>query len=153
MLNRLTVSALLQAVILGASVIIVLMFSFSAWDSWQRVQMTNRIALVADASAGMFKAMDRMRADRTTTGRVLANDDKLSADVESYVRSLRDAEMPAMAPALEVLPVIGVAQQNSTACSRRSPLNRPNSGKRWRSRKPRAARRWPRNISIPKPHC
>ena len=63
MLNRLTVSALLQAVILAAALIIVLVFSFSAWDSWQRVQITNRIALVADASASMFKAMDRLRGD------------------------------------------------------------------------------------------
>ncbi len=113
MLNRLTVSALLQTVILAAALIIVLMFSFSAWTSWQRLQVTNRIALVADASAGMFKAMDRMRADRTTTNRVLINDDKLEGQIESYVRSLRDAEMPGMAHALEVLPTIGFAQQDT----------------------------------------
>ena len=106
MLNRLTVSALLQTVILAAALIIVLMFSFSAWDSWQRVQITNRIALVADASASMFKAMDRLRGDRTTTNRVLLNDDKLSDEVERYIRGMRDTQMPAMARAIEVLPTV-----------------------------------------------
>jgi methyl-accepting chemotaxis protein len=113
MLNRLTISALLQAVILTAALIIVLVFSFSAWESWERVQITSRIALVADASAGMFKAMDRLRADRTTTNRVLINDDKLDGEIERYIRALRDAEMPAMAHALEVLPSIGFAQQDT----------------------------------------
>jgi len=113
MLNRLTVSALLQAVILTTALIVVLIFSLSAWDSWARLQMTNRIALVADASAGMFKAMDRLRTDRTTTNRVLINDEMLDGQVESYVRSLRDAEMPAMTHALEVLPSIGFAQQET----------------------------------------
>jgi methyl-accepting chemotaxis protein len=111
--NRLTVSALLQAVILAAAVIIVLMFSFSAWDSWQRLQMTSRVALVADASASMFKAMDRLRGDRTTSNRVLINDDKLDAEVERYIRGMRDTQMPAMARAIEVLPTIGFAQQDT----------------------------------------
>jgi methyl-accepting chemotaxis protein len=111
MLNRLTVSALLQAVILTAALIIVLVFSFSAWDSWARLQTTGRIALVADASANMFKAMDRLRSDRSTTNRVVVSDEKLDSEIERYIRGLRDSEMPAMAHALELLPKIGFAQQ------------------------------------------
>jgi methyl-accepting chemotaxis protein len=113
MLNRLTVSALLQAVILTAALIIVLVFSFSAWDSWHRLQVTRRIALVADASSNMFKAMDRLRADRTTSNRVLLNDDKLDGEVDRYIRGMRETEMPAMARAMEVLPSIGFAQQDT----------------------------------------
>jgi methyl-accepting chemotaxis protein len=113
MLNRLTVSALLQAVILAAALIIVVMFSFNAWESWQRLRITSRIALVADGSASTFKAMDRLRADRTTTNRVLLNDDKLDGEVERYVRGLRDTEMPALSHALEVLPTIGFAGQET----------------------------------------
>ena len=113
MLNRLTVSALLQTVILAAAMVIVLMFSFSAWNSWQRLQVTYRIALVADASSSMFKAMDRLRADRTTSNRVLLNDDKLDGEVERYIRGMRDTQMPAMAHAIEVLPYIGFAQQDT----------------------------------------
>ena len=113
MLNRLTVSALLQSVILAAALIIVLAFSFSAWNSWQRLQITSRIARVADASASMFKAMDRLRSDRTTSNRVITNDDKLDGGIERYIRGIRDTQMPAMAHALEVLPSIGFAQQDA----------------------------------------
>jgi methyl-accepting chemotaxis protein len=113
MLNRLTVSATLKAVILSTALIIVLVFSLGAYSSWGRLQVTNRIALVTDASSSMFKAMDRLRADRTTTNRVLLNDDKLDATVEKYIRGLRDMEMPAMTQALAVLPAIEFAQQDA----------------------------------------
>ena len=113
MLNRLTVSGLLKVVILATALVVVIGFSLSAWASWTRLQETNRIAMTVDASASLFRAMDRMRADRTTTKRVLAYDDKLEADVERYVRSLRDAEMPAMGSALEVLPGIEFAEKQA----------------------------------------
>ena len=113
MLNRLTVSALLQAVILAAALIIVLVSSFSAWESWERLRMTQRIALVADASDSMFKAMDRLRSDRSTTSRVLLSDEKLDGEIERYTRGLRDSEMPAMSHALEILPVIDFVQQTT----------------------------------------
>ena len=113
MLNRLTVSALLQAVILAAALIIVMVSSFSAWESWERLRMTKRIALVADASDSMFKAMDRLRSDRSTTSRVLLSDEKLDGEIERYTRGLRDSEMPAMSHALEILPVIDFVQQTT----------------------------------------
>jgi methyl-accepting chemotaxis protein len=113
MLNRLTVAALLQAVICATAIFIVMTVSFGAWESWQRLQTANRIALVADASADMFKAMDRLRSDRSTTNRVLQNDEKLDSEVEKYIRALRDSEMPAMSHALEVLPAIDFAQKQS----------------------------------------
>jgi len=113
MLNRLTVAALLQAVILATAFLVVLGVSFSAWESWQRLQTANRISLIADASADMFRAMDRLRSDRSSTNRVLQNDDRLDNEVEKYIRSLRDSEMPAMSHALEVLPAINFAQKQS----------------------------------------
>jgi hypothetical protein len=113
MLNRLTVAALLQAVILATAFLVVLGVSFSAWESWQRLQTANRISLIADASADMFRAMDRLRSDRSSTNRVLQNDDRLDNEVEKYIRSLRDSEMPAMSHALEVLPAIDFAQKQS----------------------------------------
>jgi methyl-accepting chemotaxis protein len=106
MLNRLTVSGLLKAVILTTALFVIIGFSLSAWESWGRQKVTSRIATIVDASASLFKAMDRMRADRTTTKRVLAYDDKLEGEMERYVRGLRDAEMPAMSRALEMLPGI-----------------------------------------------
>ena len=111
MLNRLTVSTLLQAVILTTAFCIVVGFSLTAWDSWQRLQLTNRMAVVADASANMFKAMDRLRSDRSTTNRLLNSDQPLDGEMDKYLRGLRDVEMPAMSHALEVLPSIAFAQQ------------------------------------------
>jgi hypothetical protein len=67
MLNRLSVSALLQTVILATSFCVVVGFSLSAWDSWGRLQVASRIAVIADTSANMFKAMHNLRTDRSTT--------------------------------------------------------------------------------------
>jgi HAMP domain-containing protein len=113
MLNRLTVSALLQAVILAAALIFLLVFSFSAWDSWQRLHTTNRIAQVADASASMFKSMTRTRGSGTNSNRFLLNEDKLDGEEERFIHRMRDSQMQAIAHALEVLPTIGFAQQDA----------------------------------------
>jgi methyl-accepting chemotaxis protein len=113
MLNRLTVSTLLKAVIILTALFIVLGVLFSAWDSWQRLQATNRIAVIAEASANMFRAMDRLRSDRSTTNRFVNSDQMLDAEMENYLRGLRDAEMPAMGRALELLPTLDIARQQA----------------------------------------
>ncbi len=69
MLNRLTVSTLLKAVILCTALIIVVGFSLNAWSSWGRLQQANRIVAVSAASADVFKTMANIRADRSTTNR------------------------------------------------------------------------------------
>jgi methyl-accepting chemotaxis protein len=102
MFDRLTVSGLLKGVILSTALMIIVMFSTSAWDSWQRLQSASRISTVAEASANLFKAMHNLRTDRSTTNRLL-NSDSMDADIETYLRSLRDAEMPAMANGLALL--------------------------------------------------
>ncbi len=113
MLNRLTVSALLKIVILTTAFCVVVGFSLNAWDSWGRLQVTSRIAVVADTSANLFKAMHNLRTDRSTTSRLLNADQPMDADIEKYLRSLRDAEMPAMAGALGSLPTIEFAAQKT----------------------------------------
>ena len=65
MLNRLTVSALLKTVILVTSFCVVVGFSLNAWESWGRLQTAGRIAVIADASANIFKAMHNLRTDRS----------------------------------------------------------------------------------------
>jgi len=113
MLNRLTVSALLRAVILTTAFCVVLGFSLNAWESWGRLQLTNRIAVIADASANLFKAMHNLRTDRSTTVRLLNSDQPVDSDIDKYLRDLRDAEMPAMGNALALLPAIEFAQQQT----------------------------------------
>ncbi|UPJ48998.1 HAMP domain-containing protein [Bradyrhizobium sp. 200] len=103
MLNRLTVSALLKTVILATSFCLVVGFSLNAWDSWGRLQVASRIAVIADASANMFKAMHNLRTDRSTTNRLLNSDAPMDPDIEKYLRNIRDTEMPAMANALGLL--------------------------------------------------
>ncbi|MEH2520485.1 methyl-accepting chemotaxis protein [Bradyrhizobium sp. AZCC 1610] len=113
MLNRLTVSALLKTVILVTSFCVVVGFSLNAWDSWGRLQAASRIAVIADASANMFKAMHNLRTDRSTTNRLLNSDAPMEADIEKYLRNIRDIEMPAMNNALGLLGGIDFAQKQT----------------------------------------
>ena len=113
MLNRLTVSALLKTVILATAICVVVGFSLNAWDSWNRLQGASRISMVADASASLFKAMHNMRTDRSTTNRLLNAEGAPDADIEKYLRGIRDSEMPAMANALALLPAIEFPQQKA----------------------------------------
>lgn len=113
MLNRLTVSALLKTVILATSFCLVVGFSLNAWDSWGRLQVASRIAVVADASANMFKAMHNLRTDRSTTNRLLNSDALMDPDIEKYLRNIRDTEMPAMNNALGQLGGLEFAQQQT----------------------------------------
>jgi methyl-accepting chemotaxis protein len=113
MLNRLSVSTLLKAVILATSFYVVVGFSLNAWDSWSRLQVASRISVIADASANMFKAMHNLRTDRSTTNRLLNSDAPMDSDIEKYLRGLREAEMPAMSNALALLNGMEFAQQQT----------------------------------------
>jgi methyl-accepting chemotaxis protein len=113
MLNRLTVSALLKIVILTTSFCVVVGFSLNAWDSWGRLQVASRISVVADASANLFKAMHNLRTDRSTTNRLLNSDAPMDADIEKYLRNIRDTEMPAMSNALVTLGALEFANQKT----------------------------------------
>jgi methyl-accepting chemotaxis protein len=111
MLNRLTVSALLKTVILTTALIVFIIFSSNAWDCWQRLQLTNRITVIADASASLFKAMNNLRTDRSNTNRLLTSDQPADSEIDNYLRNLRDVEMAAIVKALGLLPSIAFAEQ------------------------------------------
>jgi methyl-accepting chemotaxis protein len=113
MLNRLTVSALLKAVIVITAVLTVVQFSAGAWESWERLQSASRISMIAEASANLFKAMHNLRTDRSTTNRLLNSDQPMDSDIEKYLRNLREAEMPAMGGALAQLSSMDFAQQKT----------------------------------------
>ena len=152
MLNRLTVSALLKTVILVTAFCVVVGFSLNAWDSWTRLQLTNRIAVIADASANVFKAMHNLRTDQSTTIRLLNSDQPVASDIDKYLREIRDSEMPAMANALVLLPSVEFAQQNDAGARVRPAVqdadraSRRNSGTTSPSRRPRAAPALPQGI-------
>lgn len=113
MLNRLTVSALLKAVIAITSVCVVIALSLTAYETWDRLKTASRISQIADASADLFKAMHNLRTDRSTTNRLLNATEPMDAEIEKYLRGLRDTEMPAMARALELLPTISFPQSST----------------------------------------
>ncbi|WP_027521783.1 methyl-accepting chemotaxis protein [Bradyrhizobium sp. Ec3.3] len=113
MLNRLTVSVLLKAVIAITSVCVVIALSLTALESWERLRTANRISRIADASADLFKAMHNLRTDRSTTSRLLNATEPMDAEIDKYLRDLREAEMPAMARALELLPTMDFPQSTT----------------------------------------
>src|SRR4051812_24771138 len=113
MLNRLSVSALLKTVILTTAFCIVIGFSFDAWESWKRLQVTSRISVVAEASASLFNAMHNLLTDRSTTDRLLNSDQPVDSEMDKYLRGLRGVEMPSMSNALELLPAIEFVQQTT----------------------------------------
>jgi methyl-accepting chemotaxis protein len=90
-----------------------LRFSLNAWDSWGRLQQAGRISVITDASANMFKAMHNLRTDRSTTNRLLNGAAPMDSDIEKYLRSLRDAEMPGMGNALALFGKIEFPQQQT----------------------------------------
>ncbi|MCA1451942.1 HAMP domain-containing protein [Bradyrhizobium sp. BRP22] len=111
MLNRLSVSALLKIVILATAFCVVVGFLLNAWDSWGRLQVASRISVIADASANLFKAMHNLRTDRASTNRLLTGAAPMDAEIEKYLRDLRDTEMPAMTNGLAQLKTMDFAQQ------------------------------------------
>ncbi|VIO66338.1 Methyl-accepting chemotaxis protein III [Bradyrhizobium ivorense] len=113
MLNRLTVSALLKAVILVTSFCVVVAISLNAWESFGRLQVASRIFVIADASANLFKAMHNLRTDRSTTSRLLGSDAPVDWEIEKYLRNIRDTEMPAISNALTALGSFEFAQQKT----------------------------------------
>jgi HAMP domain-containing protein len=113
MLNRLTVSSLIQSVIVLMSTCMMALLCVSAWDSWQRLTVTGRISVVADASSNLFKAMHNLRSDRASTIRSLNDDALVQPDIGKYLRDSRDAEMPAMRAAAAVLDDVEFADQKT----------------------------------------
>jgi len=113
MLNRLTVSVLLKAVIAITSVCVVIALSLTAYESWDRLKTANRISQIAVTSADLFKAMHNLRTDRSTTVRLLNATEPMDGEIEKYLRALRDAQMPAMARAIELLPAMDFPQSST----------------------------------------
>jgi methyl-accepting chemotaxis protein len=103
MLSRLSANALLKSVVAAMAVVVVAMLGLDTWDSWQRLGVASRITIVADASGHAFKAMHNLRTDRSTTARGVNAEGVIETDVEQRLKGLREAEMPALASAIEVL--------------------------------------------------
>jgi methyl-accepting chemotaxis protein len=113
MLNRLSITTLLTAVISGMAVCIIALLAITAWGSWTQARTAGRVLTIADASANTFKAMHNLRTDRSSTNRTLNAEGGLDADMDKYLRGIRDVEMPAMKSALEQLQSLDFADQKT----------------------------------------
>ncbi len=113
MLNRLTVSTLLKTVILITTTAVIVGFAWNAWTSWQQLQQANRIAVIADASASTFKAMNNMRVDRAYMPRQQLADQPIDQGSTKYLHELQGVQMTAMQRAVDLLPSIDFAQKQT----------------------------------------
>jgi methyl-accepting chemotaxis protein len=113
MLDRLTISALLKAVIVVMAACVVAGLSSNAWDSWDRLNKTSRMSVIAATSSNLFRAMHSLRTDRSTTFRLLNSDQPMDSAIDKYLREIRDTEMPAMAAALDRLAALDFAGQKT----------------------------------------
>ena len=103
MLDRFTVSSLIKSVIVLMATCMTALLCITAFNSQARLSMTGRILVVADASSSLFKAMHNLRSDRSTTSRNLNEEVALQPDMQKYLRTTREAELPAMRAAASAL--------------------------------------------------
>src|ERR1700730_5860905 len=113
MLNRLSASALLKAVIGVMAACVVAVLAVSGSPCSQRLQTAGRITVIAEASASAFKAMHNLRNDRPSTSRLLSSDQVIQPDMTSYLRTIRGDEMPAMRATVELLPAVDFADKET----------------------------------------
>src|SRR5579871_2151859 len=110
MLNRVTINALLRAVIgvLGAAVVI--MLALSAWNSWSRLAAASRAAAVSDASVHLFTALHNLRFDRAVSRTELLAD-RQATTMNAILRDSRANEMPALKSAVAALQSVELADR------------------------------------------
>ncbi|MEI9984890.1 MAG: hypothetical protein WDN69_17800 [Aliidongia sp.] len=111
MLDRLTASTLLRSVIVGTAAVIIVMLAIDSWNSAQRLERSNRIVGVAGVSGNIFTAMHKLRTDRAATLRGLAAEAPLTPEAAANIKSLRDAETPALRAAIDALGALDFAER------------------------------------------
>ena len=102
MFNKISVNALLKAVITALVIAVISQLSFDAWTSWDKLKSANRTATVAEATSHMFTALHNLRVDRSNTNRQLLLDGVFQG-VPPTIKPVRDAEMPALKAAVATL--------------------------------------------------
>jgi len=104
MINRLSVSVLLKSTFGFAAAIIAVMLATGAWNSWDRLRATNKIANNAEASTHLFAALHNLRVDRSSSFRDLNNEKPIG--LSPLLRSSRVAEVAAYEASLKALKAV-----------------------------------------------
>ncbi|HUC51450.1 MAG TPA: methyl-accepting chemotaxis protein [Xanthobacteraceae bacterium] len=110
MLNRVTISALLKAVIMTLGVAVVVMLLSTAWESWKRLETAKEAEAAANAESQLFTGLYNLRIDRASTSGEL-NGDRMG--LSPVLSQSRGAEMAALKSALEYLPQIDFPGQQA----------------------------------------
>jgi methyl-accepting chemotaxis protein len=104
-LNRLTVSGLVKAVVSIFALALITQFAMGAWESWNRYRKADKTATVVETTTHMFTALHNLRVDRSNSRRALILDD-VHPTVPRTIAPHREAEMPALRAALATLRTI-----------------------------------------------
>jgi methyl-accepting chemotaxis protein len=112
MLHRMTINTLLKAVIATLGAAVVIMLSFSAWESWGRLSVASRATAVADASSYLFTALHNLRFDRAVSRTELLAD-RQATTMNAILREARTNEMPALKSALVALERVDLADRDA----------------------------------------
>jgi len=113
MWNRLSVNTLLSAAIALMAFFVVVLLAGHAWDSWQRLAITGRIETTAEASRAAFTSMHNLRTDRASTFRTLKEDGTIKPDVATYIKNIRDAELPALQTTADLAATLDFADRDT----------------------------------------
>jgi methyl-accepting chemotaxis protein len=105
MLNRWSVNALLKAIIVVLSAIVVVMLAAGAWNAYERYMMASRVTVLTEASGSVFRALSALRRDRNFTDRALKLNDPAGAADRKQIMGARAEEMPQLKLTIEKLPL------------------------------------------------
>ena len=123
MFDRLSVNALLKAVIAILSAAVMVMLALGAWNSWTKLNAVKQIAAVSNASGYMFTVLHNLRVDRASTYRDLLLDKQFTA-VSPLIQSARDAEMPALKSAVVALEAVDFPERQTAISGLSNILNK-----------------------------
>jgi methyl-accepting chemotaxis protein len=101
--KRLSVGHLLMSILLVFSATAVVLLGSQVWNAWSVFAENQRAAQVVTASRHIFTVLINQRTDRATTQRLWDAEAPPSTQNKTYLKALRDGEMPALAAGVELL--------------------------------------------------
>jgi methyl-accepting chemotaxis protein len=101
--KRLSAGHLLMSILLLFSATAIVLLGSQVGNAWSVFAGQERAAQVVNASRYIFTALINQRTDRSTTQRLWEAEGSPGAQNRTYLKALRDAEMPALAAGTELL--------------------------------------------------
>jgi methyl-accepting chemotaxis protein len=96
-MKRRSVGHLLKSILAIFAAAVMVLLASQVWQAWSVYAENQRAEQVVAASRQIFTALINQRTDRSTTQRFWEADGPPTAQNKTYLKVLRDAEMPALA--------------------------------------------------------